>query len=370
MPALRSRLAWLFVGPLAAAILVFVPAIGVRAATPITFGISDFGGLMIGNPCIGGMAAVTQPIRIVWKSASGHLKARVDMTTTLGGSWEYCSETKQLRAGDTIKAVVEGTSRTLTMIDVSVASDRRTEFHGRGPANLTCELWYSAGIFADYQDSATVTSDSNGRWSVVIPDGLMGGLFAEVYWQTAQGDTFIARMYTPYVRISLNEAAMETGGSSGSSAIVKLLDPSDDSVRGKAAVAFDVWGSAKGEFMDKLGNPVAVHAGDRVVSRLAPDLDWLVPDVTGTANVAKDLVPGVCEASGISATDALVRTFRAGKSRGVDLTRTEADGSFVADFNGRAVPFHRPADIKPGDTVTIDCYYDTGDIVATSFVVP
>ena len=368
VPALRSRLAWLFVGPLVAAILVFVPAIDVRAATPITFGTG--GGLTIGNPCINGRAAVTQPIRIVWKSASGHLKARVDMTTTLGGSWTYCSDTKQLRVGDTIKAVVEGTSRTLTMPNVSIASDRSTEFHGRGPAGQDGDLWYNAGIFADYQKYAMVTTDATGHWSVQTESPLTGGIYAEVGWQTPQGDWFGTRMVTPFVKVSLDGSNTSAGGAATRSAVVKLRDPATDSLRGRAVVKFDEYGTGDGQFLDSTGAPVTARVGDRVVSNVVAGLDWHVPNVTGSADVDNDLVIGKCYATEISPMLAVVRTYRAGKARGYVFVTTDPNGTFTADFTGRPTPGRQPANIKHGDQVTIECYYETGDIVAMGFRAP
>jgi len=370
VPALRSRLFSLSLVPFVAAVLVLLPAIDVRAATPITFGFSGGNGLALGSPCIDGMAAVSAPIHIMWKGSSGQLKASVDMTTSLGGSWQYCSDLKHLRVGDTIKAVVQGATRTLTMLNVSIASDRTTEFHGRGPANQTSEVWYDAGVHADYQRSATVNTDSSGHWAVDIPDGLMGGLYAEVDWQTTKGDYFTARMLTPYVKVTLGAADVAAGDSAGATIAVKLRDGADSTIRGRATLTFDEWGSAEGQFVDEVGNPIAARVGDRVVSPLAPNLDWHIPNVTGAANVANDHVKGVCFATEISPLWAEVSVYRSGARRGFAIANTATDGSFVADFGGRPGPFYDPANIKHGDNVSIDCYYNTGDVVSTAFQVP
>jgi hypothetical protein len=354
----------------AAVVLSLVVVSNVGAATPITFGSSEDSGLQLGSACINGWAASNAAIRIVWKSSSGSLKARVDMTTSIGGTWQYCSDTKKLRVGDTIKAVVEGTSRTLTMPNVSIASDRSTEFHGRGPASQDGDLWYSAGIFADYQKHATVSSDATGRWSVLAESPLMGGLYAEVEWNTPQDDWVGARMETPFVKVTLGASNVSGGGEAAGSAVVKLRDPSSNSLRGRAVLKFDGYGTGDGQFVDPNGAAVSVRVGDRIVSKLVAGLDWHVPDVTGSADVDNDLVSGQCYATEISPLLAEVRTYRAGKAHGFVLVDTDANGVFTADFNGRPTPGRDPANIKPGDQITIGCYYNTGDIVAMEFLVP
>lgn len=354
----------------AAVVLSLVVVSHVGAATPITFGSSDGGGLQLGSACINGWAASNAAIRIVWKSSSGSLKARVDMTTSIGGTWRYCSDTKQLRVGDTIKAVVEGTSRKLTMPNVSISSDRSTEFHGRGPASQDGDLWYNAGIYADYQQHVTVSSDATGRWSVLTESPLMGGLGAEVDWATPQGDYFTAWMFTQYVKVTLGTAGVEAGGAAAATTTVKLRDASDNSLRGRAALSFDGDGLAEGQFVDSAGQPVNVQPGDRVVSQLAPGLDWHVPDVTGSADVDNDLVSGQCYSTEISPLWAEVRIYRTGGAIGFAVADTDANGGFTADFTSRPAPFYDPANIKHGDQVTIGCYYNTGDIVAMEFLVP
>jgi hypothetical protein len=342
----------------------------VGAATPITFGTSEGGGLVIGSNCFEGYTAGDAAIHMVWKSASGKVKARVDLTSYGSGYWQYCSDTKTLRAGDTIKAVVGGTSRKLTMPTVSLASDRMNKFHGRGPANATGDLWYSAGWMADYQKYKAVSTDSRGRWSAWIKNGLSGRLYAEVDWVTAQGDHFTARGYTPYVSVTLGSTQIGAGGTAATSGLIKLRAAADDSLRGRANVSFGEYGEAAGQFVDANGDPVAVQVGDRIVSSLAPNLDWHVPAISGTAKVAKDLVNGQCNATEISPAMVEVRVARSGKVRGWDVVSVAADGTFTADLTGRATLGHKPADVRHGDSVTINCYYDTGDIVAMAFQVP
>jgi hypothetical protein len=370
-----SRARHFALATVAAVILTLMAVADAGAAAPVTFGESEGGGLQLGSACLNGRAPADTPIRIVWKSASGRIKARVDTTSNLGGGWDYCSETKHLRVGDTIKAVVNGTKRTVTMPKVTIASDRVREFHGRGPANAQGDLWYTpGGRGIPHQRYWLVTTDSAGRWSRVVKSSLMGkGGLAEIDWSTPEGDYFTAYMNTPYVQLTLGKSQFAAGGRALTDGVVRLRDPADSSLRGRATVSLDHYGGGTGQFLDGNGNPVAVRAGDRMVSNLASNLDWLVPDVTGSADVAHDLVNGACSSTEISPTDALVRVIRTRRVRGYVWVGpfADSDGNFVADFGEPPSPFYNsPANIKHGDRVTIDCYYDTGDIVSMAFRVP
>jgi hypothetical protein len=135
-----SRARHFALATVAAVILTLMAVADAGAAAPVTFGESEGGGLQLGSACLNGKAPADTPIRIVWKSASGRIKARVDTTSNLGGGWDYCSETKHLRVGDTTKAVVNGTKRTVTMPKVTIASDRSGSFTaaGRRTPKVTC----------------------------------------------------------------------------------------------------------------------------------------------------------------------------------------------------------------------------------------
>ena len=177
-------------------------------------------------------------------------------------------------------------------------------------------------------------------------------------------------MVTPFVKVSLDGSNTSAGGAATRSAVVKLRDPATDSLRGRAVVKFDEYGTGDGQFLDSTGAPVTARVGDRVVSNVVAGLDWHVPNVTGSADVDNDLVIGKCYATEISPMLAVVRTYRAGKARGYVFVTTDQSGTFTADFTGRPTPGRQPANIKHGDQVTIECYYETGDIVAMEFLVP
>src|SRR5262245_17063425 len=58
------------------------------AAPVMLFGRSDGGGLMLRSNCISGRGPAETTIAVVWKRASGLVKANVGVTTNASGDWE------------------------------------------------------------------------------------------------------------------------------------------------------------------------------------------------------------------------------------------------------------------------------------------
>ena len=353
------------------AVIVFaglLPA-GVTAAPVMTFGLEG-DGLMLRSNCVGGRGPINAAVHVVWKSAGGSVKAAVDLTTGSGGSWGYCSPSNQLRVGDTIRATSGSSARTFTMRDVTLNGNRVTHrFSGIGLPGATGDLWFHSGIFADFYENYQVVADSQGHWS--FPDGAYGGIDATIDWVTTQGDWLHAAILVPYVDVTIGRATTEGGSSALSAVSVNLRDPATNALRGRATATSANWGFFSGSFRDAAGDLVAVRVGDRVVSPIASSLDWHVPEITGSADVANDLVAGKCFSTEIEANFAVARVYRTGEFRGIAISDVDANGEFTMDF-GRTEPdlMYDPANIKHGDRIRVSCYYDTYDIVNFAFRVP
>jgi len=358
-----------FMTLLASVTLLGLTPAGVSAAPVMTFGL-EYDQLMLRSNCISGRGPANAAARVIWKSQSGNFKAIVDLPTNPAGAWGYCSASRQLRVGDTIRASSGSYARTFTMPNVTLNSNRVTErFSGIGLPGATGQLWFMSGIFADFAENEEVTANGQGVWTST-PGGATGGIEASVDWVTAQGDFIEARGMVAQVAVTIGRAAVEGGWNGLSEVTVMLRDPATNAQRGRAIATTSDFGQFNGRFEDASGEPVNVRVGDRIVSPIASNLDWHVPAINGTANVATNFVNGHCSSTEIEPIFAMVRVFRTGANRGVAIADTDSNGDFEADFNGTPAPFYDPANIKHGDRILINCYYDTYDVVGFVFRVP
>jgi hypothetical protein len=283
-----------------------------------------------------------------------------------------CSDDATLRAGDTIKVRDELGVRTLTMPLVTLVVNRVTDvLRGRGPANSDGYVYWHAGLYADFYHSQEISSDAEGRWSFAPEEeDIIGGINAEAEWTSPKGDRYFIYGVAPYVQVTLGRAGVSGGASPGQSVLFKLRDPSTATLKGTAEVVGDEYGSLLGQFESSQGQPTPVLAGNRVLSKVASDLDWIVPNVELTANVASDLVSGRCASTDINPLFVEVSVYRTGVQRGFALDGIEPDGTFAIDFDQPPDMFFDPANIKHGDRIEARCVYDTGDIVRLVTRVP
>jgi hypothetical protein len=348
------------------------------AAPVLTFGASE-DGLVLRSNCIRGRGPADSTVRLNWKSATGSIKAVVDVATSWWGSWSFCSAAKKLAVGDTIRARSGTADRTFTMPNITLTANRDTNtFRGRGLPHETATLWYHAGIFADFYEDVPVTTDGVGRWSFTDPDGesASGGTEAEIHWMTAQGDYLTARLMVPYVHVTIGRSLVSGGTVNMGRAVVNLRDPLTNDLLGRATTTSDEYGSFVGRFLDSTGDPVNARVGDRVVSPLANSIDWHVPNIEGSASPATDIVEGRCYSTEIIPMFAILEVFRTGHQRGFAYVNLDENGAFEIDFWRKPQFFFDPANIKHGDRIVINCYYESNggeivdDIVSFPFLVP
>ena len=370
------------IGPALAAALILSAAIapatsaGAGPATArLTFGV-DWDGLRIGSPCISGLASANSTVGLVWKSAAGAQKARTNVTAAAGrGFWSYCSDTSSLAAGDVLKVDDGLGDRTFTMPKITLIADRvNNVFRGKGLANRVTSLYYRPGLLATHYEVAEITAAADGRWSYDPGDDIIGGIGAEITWTTAKGDWMTAVGTAPYVAVTLGRSRFTGGTSPLQNVKVSLRDPATAVVKGRGSAVGGHYGEFAGEFVNANGTPVMVAAGDRFVSGIASDANWIVPNVEGSANVATDFVYGRCFDTGISFYSASVTVYRyGGGERGFSFASPDENGAFEIDFSepddGYPVPYDS-ANIKHGDRVHISCLQNTGDSVQLIFRVP
>ena len=363
----RGRLA--LISALAGLMLaVLAPGTMAAATRPITFT------LELGTPCIGGRASDNQSLTVAWRDRTGALKAKATVETSDWGSWGFCADGQALEIGDVIRATDGSRSHRLAIPRLTLVADRANDvYHGRAPAGTAVRLWYTNGLYSDYNSFKKVTADGDGRWSFAA--GIYGGFSAELRWRDGHGDVVSLVGSAPSITLRLGSARFGVNWFSrvhdGATIELRLEDSitSEDKATGTATA--DHIGSFVGRFRNDQGDSVAVARGDRLrAPSVAADADWIVPDIEGAANVRTDRVRGRCLDAGTSERFAEVHVFRSGAQRGFALAGADENGYFVADFSDSDRPWFNAANIKHGDRIVIRCLQTTGDWVERSFRVP
>jgi len=365
-----NRRLWWFAATLGALLLAALMPASAAAAARITFGQSDSLGLSIGDSCVSGRAAADSIVKVVWKSASGDVKARASVNSNILGDWRHCSDGSHVLAvGDRIKAADDIGSRTITMPRVTLVGDRVNNlFRGRAPAGSMGRIWWHSGIFADYYEFEDVAARSDGTWRFrpYSDFDLIGGIYAFVDWRSAKGDYFSAGGMAPYVEVVLGRSTFSGQNRPGRESNVALRDPDTGARIARGTAVADTHGAFAGRLRDDQGDPIAVMPGDRLISTIASDANWLVPNIDGAANAGNDHVSGICHGPGLTET-AVARVYRTGRQRGYAFLQLDGAGAFEIDFSGRETLGFDPANIKLGDRVTIACLHETGDWVVLEF---
>jgi hypothetical protein len=358
----------------AIALALLAPASVSAGGSSIRFGTDAFEGLMAGGNCIYGWASPGSTVNLTWRSSGGSLKAQGSVPAdTDSGHWEFCATGVELVRGDRLKANDGSTQRTFKMPHVTLKVDRvANEFRGRAPANSMLTL-HSHSLFSDFYESTDLNANAQGRWQF-DNDGndVPGGTDAYLDWFGPLGDTVTAHDTAPEIHVTVGRAEFTGFVRPGLEIRLELRDNSTDAVKAIGNAVGGEFGEVRGQFRDLAGHKVPVSVGDRVVAHaLADDLDWNVPAIEATANVATDVVNGACRDAGNPGGLAIVEVNRAGGRRvGFSIVGVDPSGEFEVDFGGSPNPFHNPANIKHGDKLTVKCMLGTGDWVHQTFLVP
>ena len=259
----------------------------------------------------------------------------------------------------------------------TVSADRvNNVFRGTGPANRTMGIDYPAGRMADYTYTHHFRPGDDGTWTFNPPelDDIEGGQFVQLFWRSPNDDRLNAYASAPAVVLVLGRAKFLGSTTPLTSAFFTLRDAATNvKLAGASATADPNFGDFDVTFRDSGGSPVAVTPGQRFKAlSFAADANWIVPNITGSADKLADTVTGRCYDTGKSSGDFIVTVNRTGHMRGRDFGRSFApDGSFTVDFSyPQESPGYEPANIKTGDRIEISCMQTTGDWVRWSFRVP
>lgn len=359
--------------PLLAAVLALVALVAPGAAfavTSISFGHED-DGLFAGATCLNGRATPSSSLHLVWKSAGGSVKANVYTPVSSGGNWNYCSSSRHIVVGDVFKANDGSSTRQFTMPNVTIVVDRAADlYRGRAPANSDMKLIFHAGIFADFYQQVDLTSNSMGRWQYADP--IVGGIDAYVEWYGPNGDVVGAHDAAPTIGVRVGSSTFTGTANPGQSIRLVLRDGISNERMAVGTAVADENGDFTGTFRNDAGDPFLLGNLDRVVGlSVASDLDWVVPVIQATADVAVDTVSGTCQDSGYLSDIVTVDIRRSGNVVGYSMfNNVDGFGEFEIDFSEPETLGFDPANIRHGDRIVVRCMLDMGDWVQKTFIVP
>jgi hypothetical protein len=337
-----------FVAGLAMAMLLPSAA---AAATPITFD------LQIGFFCIEGNATASVRVALTWKTSDGSVKAKTTVQSGSDGRWQLCNEqtfTPTVAIGDSIKVNDGHSTRTFVVPALTVIQNRSTDrYHGEGPAKqyIVVHCANNLGEFEPCVAKWKIRVDSRGRWSSGTHNhDVIGNDRIYVSWKDSVGDKLWAASTAPTVHVTVGKALV-TGTVNGRSAHVEVRDGSTDAVLGSV----DAARASDGTFSGKLrhdGHAVPVQVGDRIVSDVANDADFVVFPIDAAADLATDDISGHCDVDA-SRGVVLASVYRNGSvSDDGDATLAD-DGSFDIDY----------LNFESTDKVLVSCQALTGDFV-------
>jgi hypothetical protein len=356
-----------------ALLMTLMPGVATAATRPTTFQ------LYLGSSCIDGNSSDKALVTVVWRSASGTLKLKETIRasgSSYNGWWMLCAQQPRvLKVGDTIKATVGSTTRKFTVPKLTLRPDRVDDvFRGTAPAGTKIRLTYSGALFADYDVYTSVNVRADGTWRYSPPNfDIVGGLYASARWKSAKGDRVTIDVSTPFMIVTLGKARFEGAATPGVLVRAKLKDAATGDVKAIGEAKSNIYGGFSGQFRNAAGKTVPLAAGLRLVApKVASDAKWIVPNITGSASAATDVVDGRCFDAGSSARFfSLEVTSPDGSDGGSAHGKTAANGSFKVDFSdGEEGLFYWPTDVQSGDTILIRCLQTTGDWVQLRFPVP
>ncbi len=247
------------------------------------------------------------------------------------------------------------------MPNLTATIDRVTDtMSGRGPAGSKLRIECGGSPFGQFepcQYTKNVTANGSGNWSQHIPIDLFGGFTMSVKWHNDFGDIVYRWVTTPWFEVFLGQAQWSGVGSANSSPSILVQDASS-AQKGTDTATAGPDGSFSGFVRDNADHKVNIQPGDHVTSDIASDAEFVVPDISATANAANDHVRGQCELTDTYG-GVFVEVYRSGQLVGAALGGA-SDGTFNIDF-GHASPTTHKANIKVGDQVLVKCIEGSGD---------
>lgn len=354
------------VSVLGALLIAALAAGNVSAATrPITFD------LYLGYGFMYGIASDSATVTLRWKDSTGHLKARAEVTSSESGHWSFDAPAATfVEVGDRLTASDGNSTHTLVVPELTAVVNRvKNVIKGTAPAGrVFLDCLYPGHPVPDIVcRTKRLAVNDEGRWRYWPGYNLQGGDGAELRWKSPEGDDITFWAQAPYVVVTLGRAGVSGVGRQNSTATVLLKEASTHERLASWSSPIGVHQSFTGTLRDSAGERVFVTPGQYVVSTIASDAAFIVPEIQATADVDTDTVSGRCWDTGRSAHGVYILVYRSGAQRGFAVTGTEEDGSFSHDMTDS---FPNSSVVKHGDDVLIACVLKNHDFVRKWITVP
>jgi len=336
------------IGLLAALVgVIALPASVAAGSSPVTFNV------FMGDNCVGGTAAGNASVHLVWTDDTNNLKADKIVVSSPSGGWEFCSHKAGVvvETSDVLNASDGTSSGNYTVPLLTLFQNRDTNvYKGFGPAGeyvkLICGL---SNGFEPCVQTWKLKVNSDGKWSYKPGWDVNGDEHMGVTFKDADGNRVNVWNTSPFVTVTIGQAAFTGAGRAGSPATVVLMKSNLD-LRGMAQPTAAIgYGTFTSRFRDTNGHKVTVHVGDRVTSDQASDIDFVVSNITATVHLNTGHVKGACVPNSLW----FMTVVRNGEEVAYDDWRFQDENEFNADFSD--LP------LMAGDRLHVSCQLFTGD---------
>ena len=280
-------------------------------------------------------------------------------------SWNYVAIylDENIEAGDTVQAVLDGFTTTITLPTFDVYSDHENnELHGSADvtvvtttvyATRTLALWpyatyrdsYGKHVIPDDNDVFTATNpfyyyadSNNNQVDLNWNEGAHGHLRYIDIDNNYIYDDFYAYYDESKLTIEKNGQFVE-GVLTVNDVPVTVTIKHSDTIK---AVAYAEANAGSyfniNEFYDNIGTPIFIEEGDVVIVETDESISVTVPSLSGWADVDTEMVMGY------GLTNTLLNVTANGASKSA---LTDENGEFSVDFMGFV-------DIRPGDVINVE----------------
>ena len=267
-----------------------------------------------------------------------------------------------VQPGDTIKTTVKGDSRTFTVPLITIRVNRDTDqATGVTQPNAKVIVWLRSTTPDTNFDRRTVRAHADGSYVLDFRKSdnidIRGWDEVDVAWTDVRGDYVRNSNVAPGVEVTIDRPSIEAAGQAGFDATLKLLQKPGGTVIGKTGGVVYA-GRNLFLWLDPVGEHVALHEGNRVVTDLAADASFTVPTLTTTINKRSDKVT---VATGLGAGLAVSMHIERSNALGWANLTTDATGTVSVDFSD--TENIQLFDVLAGDRLTITLRLATGDLV-------
>lgn len=337
------------------------------ATRPITFDMS------LGYGAIYGSASDSAGVSLRWKDKAGQLKAQAQVAASDHGSWSYYApDGVVVEPGDRLTASDGQSTRKLIVPNLTAVANRvKNVFKGTAPAGtkVFVECTFPGQPVPDIAcQRVRLSVNDNGKWWYRPGWNVQGGDGAQLRWRSPEGDGIYFYAVAPYLVVTHGRAQVTGVARQSSTPAISLKDAPGGNAIGSWSGQVGLRQEFTGTFRDTGGNRVFVAPGQYLVSNIASDAKFVVPEIEASGDVETDTVSGSCEDTGRSAHEVWIQVYRAGQRRGFAITDTETDGSFSQDMTDFWFP--DPSVIKHGDKLLIACLQKNRDFVQRWVSVP